>query len=446
MTETHRDIAVPTPVLPRPFRFAVLPITDPSRGGMYQYSLTMMRRLSAVRADRLDEFIAVLNPDAPQDILELQDWDVRRLATTGRPVAPVLRRLARRMPRQIVDPARHLLRAVHRRTSGVSQAGAPSDFYRQLEVDLAIHPAPTLSSAEAGIPYIMAVHDLQHRLQPEFPEVSANGEWEARERLFITSIRQATLILTDSEVGREDVLTLYPDLIDEDRVCVLPFLPPPYVGDRSSEADRQRVRTAHNLPDRYVFYPAQFWPHKNHARIVEAVGMLRDEGVQVSVVFSGTHSADAIRQDTFAQLQERVHSLGISDQVRFLDYVPNGDMPAIYAEATALVMPTFFGPTNIPVLEAWSLGCPVITSDIRGIREQAGDAALLVDPRSSEAIAAAIRQVWESDELRLRLAERGRARLAAFTEDDYDFRLNEILDRAKVAVQAGTRPQPAARG
>ena len=89
---------------------------------------------------------------------------------------------------------------------------------------------------------------------------------------------------------------------------------------------------------------------------------------------------------------------------------------------------------------------PVITSDIRGIREQAGDAALLVDPRSSEAIAAAIRQVWESDEVRLGLAERGRARLAAFTEDDYDSRLNEILDRAKAAVQAGTSPQPVVRG
>src|ERR1700704_320284 len=107
MTETHRDVAVPSPVLPRPFRFAVMPITDPSRGGMYQYSLTMMRRLSAVRADRLDQFIAVLEPDAPQDILELQDWDVRRLAPTGQRAAPVLRRLARRLRRQIVDPARH---------------------------------------------------------------------------------------------------------------------------------------------------------------------------------------------------------------------------------------------------------------------------------------------------------------------------------------------------
>lgn len=98
-------------------------------------------------------------------------------------------------------------------------------------------------------------------------------------------------------------------------------------------------------------------------------------------------------------------------------------------------MPTFFGPTNIPVLEAWAYGCPVQTSDIRGIREQAGNPAVLVDPRSVEAIADGIYQLWTDEKLRYILADAGRQRLAAYTPDDYRRRLLEILGEAKARVR-----------
>ena len=75
----------------------------------------------------------------------------------------------------------------------------------------------------------MAIHDLQHRIHPEFPEVSANGEWEAREHLFASGVRHAEAILVDSEVGREDVLEFYGHLTSPDRVRILPFVLPPYL-------------------------------------------------------------------------------------------------------------------------------------------------------------------------------------------------------------------------
>ena len=87
----------------------------------------------------------------------------------------------------------------------------------------------------------------------------------------------------------------------------------------------------------------------------------------------------------------------------------------LYAGAVGLVMPTFFGPTNIPMLEAWAFGCPVLTSDIRGIREQVGNAAILVNPRSEEAIADGIYHLWTDENLRRILADRGRRRLASYT-------------------------------
>ena len=97
-------------------------------------------------------------------------------------------------------------------------------------------------------------------------------------------------------------------------------------------------------------------------------------------------------------------------------------------------MPTFFGPTNIPPTEAWSFGCPVLTSDIRGIREHSGDAALLVNPRSAEAVAEGMRRLWTDDGLRQTLIQRGRIRIARYTPEDFRRTLAEILEEATMRV------------
>jgi len=132
----------------------------------------------------------------------------------------------------------------------------------------------------------------------------------------------------------------------------------------------------------------------------------------------------------------RARELGLERRIHYRGYVPAEDLPALYAEAVALVMPTLFGPTNIPILEAWALDCPAITSDIRGVREQAGDAALLVDLAAPESLAEAIRSVWLEEDTRAELARRGRARLGLYTRDDYAARLNGVLDQAASLARA----------
>src|SRR5439155_10489593 len=119
--------------------------------------------------------------------------------------------------------------------------------------------------------------------------------------------------------------------------------------------------------------------------------------------------AGGIREQTFHETMSLSCQLGIGKDIHYFGYVPDEDMSAMYAEAEALVMPTFFGPTNIPILEAWAFGCPVLTSDIRGIREQVNDAAVLVDPRSVESIAEGLYRLWADENLRRTLVEGGTA-------------------------------------
>jgi len=156
--------------------------------------------------------------------------------------------------------------------------------------------------------------------------------------------------------------------------------------------------------------------------------------VEVRIVFCGSHTRE-IRQQTFRQVIDLCAQLGVEKQVHYLGYVPDKDISGIYRGSAGLVMPTFFGPTNIPVMEAWAYECPVLTSDIRGIREQVGDAGILVDPMSVEALADGMYRLWSDEKLASSLAQRGLQRLMRYTADDFRQRLIDILEEAKGRVR-----------
>ena len=115
-------------------------------------------------------------------------------------------------------------------------------------------------------------------------------------------------------------------------------------------------------------------------------------------------------------------------------------IPALYALSAGLVMPTFFGPTNLPPLEAWSFGRPVIVTDLPSIRDQLGDGALYIDPRDAESLAAAMHALWHDDALAATLAANGARRLAGFRHEDFLAAVRGILDEAVDRVRTGRTP------
>jgi glycosyltransferase involved in cell wall biosynthesis len=430
-------------------RIGIVPAPNRSGGGVYQYSITMLRALAEWKEKACeDEFIVFASP--------AHDLTFRSLNGGGWTFQPLFPAQPRSLQKEILEMLRGVVgegphREAWRWLRGKFQRSLQdvdldmvrsrpdlTSWLHHFGVDLMFYPEPNALSFETGIPYVMAIHDLQHRLQPQFPEVSANGEWESREYYLRNGARYATLLLADSEVGKEDILNFYgPYGVTADRVKVLPYLPASCLAVDISESEQQRVRMKYRLPDRYLFYPAQFWPHKNHARIVHALGLLKHRyRMKVPMVFCGSYTGK-IMQNAFNEVRSLSSKLGLEEEIHYLGYVPDEDMSGLYAGAVGLAMPTFFGPTNIPVLEAWAFDCPVLTSDIRGIREQTGNAAILVDPRSEESIADGFYQLCMDENLRGVLADRGRRRLASYTADDYRRRLIEIIEEAKTRVQMG---------
>ncbi len=312
---------------------------------------------------------------------------------------------------------------------------------RAAGIDLTLQLGPYANAFAWLIPFVMVIYDLNHRLQPEFPEVSIHGEFSRREYLYRNTCKYATLVLVDSQTGKEDVLNLYGDFIDDDRVRVLPYYPPIEHKPMPSAEECGGVRARYGLPPRYFFYPAQFWRHKNHELILRAIRHIADQtGEKTPIVFCGAY-ADYLRAANFNQVRALVGQLGLGDRAYYLGPVPDEDMPALYAMCTALVMPTFFGPTNLPPMEAWHYGRPVITSNIRGIREQTGDAGLLIDPRSHVDLANAMLKLWRDDALGAELAARGKKRLAGYSWDAFVGGVESVLAEACERVASGKTPK-----
>ncbi|MBW4668561.1 MAG: glycosyltransferase family 4 protein [Cyanomargarita calcarea GSE-NOS-MK-12-04C] len=287
------------------------------------------------------------------------------------------------------------------------------------EIDIIWNICPY--SLTTKIPNIVTVWDLQHRMQPYFPEVSTEGwKWDEREQYYLKTLKRASFIITGTNTAKTEIERFYE--VPSERIKVLPLPTPQFALNPALRNDKS-IRDKYNLTDEYLYYPAQFWPHKNHANLLLAVKLLKDKyDLKFSVVFTGSDKGNK------EYIREMAAKLDISLQVHFLGFIPQEDLISLYQNAFALTFVTFFGPDNLPPLEAFALGCPVVASKVSGATEQLQDAALLVDPKNPEDIALAIKSLWDDISLRQTLVQRGFLRASQWSQEDYVKGIFSILD------------------
>lgn len=400
-------------------KIGIYVITNRGSGGTFQYEISLLKSLRKFYSEEVVIFIDSLKYSSEFSMFISEKWTIQELPFNISP-HNLLTQIRTNFYTYLSNNNLDLIRP-----SISSQA---RDFFKKQNIELMIYSLQVRFAPVWGIPYIMPVHDLQHRLQPEFPEVSSQGEWLGREQTFRNSIRYAQGILVDSEVGKEDVLNFYGDYISAKRVYSLPFVPAYTPNKKITESEKIALKNKYLLPDNYIFYPAQFWLHKNHARLVHAIHQIRvTHKIDIPLILVGNPKAQAGGL-IFKNVMFLAEQLGVKDLVRHLGYVADEEMPALYSMAKALIMPTFFGPTNIPVLEAWAFGCPVLSSDIRGIRQQIGNAGILVNPKDNSALVAGILKLWQDDTLRQTLIERGYEKINSYTQNDFGEKLISIIN------------------
>lgn len=378
--------------------------SKPSGGGTFQYNQIMLDAVAALPADR---FSVVVGYTSELWREYLQDYHLRtvqiplgfwgRALGLGWTLLGLPMGLWRRLSPLFHPMARALL---------------------QEHCDLWIFPAHDLRSYQFPVPALVSIHDLMFRYERRFPESASGWEFLNRERSCRNICRWSEGVLVDSTTGRQQMHESYG--LEPERIHPLPYIAPRYMQSGETPPD---FDARYRLPAKFIFYPAQFWEHKNHQRLIRAVSLLKEELPDLKLVLSGSP------QNAYQEVKALVRELGLHDDVMFLGYVPDADMPGIYRRARALVMPTFYGPTNIPPLEAFVAGCPVAISGIYGMPEQAGDAALFFNPESVEEIADCIRRLWTDDALCAALVENGKKRTAAWGQKEFNERLREIVTR-----------------
>jgi glycosyltransferase involved in cell wall biosynthesis len=374
-------------------------VQDGVHGGVQQWVLGLATAFSSLEPGD-DEYLFLV--DAGREAwLSPFVTGACRIITTAAPehrtsvLSPIRSRLAERLPK---------LRTVWRRFKSVRTSALPVSDGTVEGVGADVVHFTFQKGFTTTTPSLYQPWDLQHLHLPEFFSAQERAQRELAYRAFCA---QAATVITASNWVKRDLMAQY--AIPAERIAVV-NVPPvtsayPDVTPEAVAAVQQRL----HLPRRFIFYPAQTWPHKNHARLFRALGRLRANGLRVPIVCSGHRNVHRLAVDRAAR------EAGIDDQVVFVGFVTPAEVEALYQCAHALVFPSLYEGWGIPIVEAFRAGLPVACSNVTSLPELVGDAALVFDPYDEDAIATAIRRLWTDDVLADRLSEMGRRRVERFS-------------------------------
>ena len=268
------------------------------------------------------------------------------------------------------------------------------------KIDLYFCPFSSLWPRPMPLPTVLTFHDMQERFYPQF---FTAAQLEERFFHYDWSLRMADAVIAVSDFTRQsciDITGISGRKIR--RVYHAPDeLPAPQMPDGWDPSGWEK----------FIFYPANFWEHKNHGNLLRALQRLRAEGMSVRCIATGSLFGKE------AEWRAATDAAGVSDLVRHLGRRPRAELSWLFRHARALVFPSLFEGFGIPVVEAMHVGCPVACSGVTGLPEIAQDDALYFDPTNVADIAHAIRRIWTDDALCTKLGEKGRQRATQFTAE-----------------------------
>jgi len=287
------------------------------------------------------------------------------------------------------------------------------------EVDIVIAPIYTTRLLASGRPFVFTIHDLQERYYPEY-FTPAQRYWRKFANAALASC--ADTILCESDHVKSDIMKFL--MVEESKITAI-AAPPITALTRSHEDPEFLERRAQelNLPDQFIFYPAQFFPHKNHIRLIDAFASLLRGFPRCHLLLTGQKRHD------FAKVMAHVSDLNLDGRVMHLGYVDTDNLAVVYRRAAFVVIPTLFESVSIPIYEAFRLGVPVCASNVVALPEQVGDAGVLFDPFSVGDMTEKMCELLADEQLRRSLVIKGRERVNALTTERYASQLARVLEK-----------------
>lgn len=254
------------------------------------------------------------------------------------------------------------------------------------KIDFVYYCTPKFAPCEK--PYAFTVWDLGHRVAPYFPEVSRKRQFFKREEMYNNALPRASKIVIGTNDGKNDICTYYN--ISSNKVEIIEMPTPMDVFNlKEDDSILDKLNLEKNG---YIYYPAQFWAHKNHYMLVQTLKLLKDKGSNLKLVFTGSN------QGNMDYIKAQVKELNLENEVIFAGFVTRNELISLYKNAFGLTYASLLGPDNIPPLEAMAVGCPVFISNLQGHVDQLGTRAVFFDPMNPEDLAEKILTYQRNDE------------------------------------------------
>ncbi|MBT3393559.1 MAG: glycosyltransferase family 4 protein [Waddliaceae bacterium] len=382
----------------------------PTSGGGFQYCCRAIRALKKYQPDNVNYIFFAFYHDVAEAYKK-----------EGIEVLCIRETLS--MPKDKKHPSKkHLLSSIVKRMP-LPKHSIEKILMKVFDIDLVYFFAPSMQVLDfKTLPYVMTVWDLCHRDYNEFPEIRKNDEFERREKLYTTGLKKAAAITVDAPLSKDNIIRRYG--IDDKRIHVLPFLP---AAEGKSVAVDIDIKKKYSIANDYIFYPAQFWAHKNHIYILKALKALKENhDIKIDAIFTGSDKGN------LKDILQKAEELGIAEQIHYLGFVDNEEMPSLYKQSLSLVMPTYFGPTNIPPLEAFLYGCPVCYSDLEGLKDQVGDAAFLMDLQDPKSLAEHLITIQKDKKVVEKKKALGKKILSQWSEEDFSRVIINIIEDYRI--------------
>lgn len=387
-------------------------------GGVKILTLELLRAFQTVAAD--DQFLLLTASWNHDELAGLEAPNMQRLLVLNKAssTSSVLDKFPGRASR------------ILRKLAGILRRNTPRTMFSRRRplssrgVDLLFCPFTAPTYIEPGIPTVSVIHDMQHKDYPQFfPETEIDTR-----NVFMADVQaKATRIICISENVKHSVvrhLNADPEKTHVVYNCIQSRL-----GAEISREDRDVVIRRLGIHLRpYMFYPANFWPHKNHRMLLTAYGMFRHRYPDqlLDLVFTGA------LEDEERLLKAAAVRMGIRENVHFLGFLPQEELDVVWQETRILIFPSLYEGFGIPVIEAMSLGKPVLCSNVTSLPEVAGDAALFFDPRKPETMVHAMTRITGDPSLGEDLSARGKRRAESFRTERM---VNGYLDVFRNALE-----------
>jgi glycosyltransferase involved in cell wall biosynthesis len=260
---------------------------------------------------------------------------------------------------------------------------------------------------DTALPSVYEPWDLQHI---RLPHLYSDGERAWRTAMYKRACERASLVVTATAATKRDLIDCFG--IPANKIAVIPR-DSAFPLEVAAPERRAAILRELGITPPFAFYPAMTFAHKNHAKLFEAMAMLRDRhGLSIKLVCSGRRVAE-----NWPGIEEAMSRTGVGDQVRFVRYLSHGELAALLEEAHLLIFPSLFEGLGLPLLEAMQYGLPIAASAASCIPEVTGDAAALFDPLNTEDMAVCIARVWSDETRRAELRMRGFMRRKEFSWD-----------------------------